>query len=64
MYVVLTLLLLLDFVVMTTWQMIDPLQRSLESFAHTPSDDLEQDIEVKPQLEHCSCQHVNTWLGR
>ena len=64
MYVVLCLFIVVDFVVLTVWQVIDPPYRELESFPHERPDDVEMDVEIKPQLEHCSSRYLNVWLGK
>ena len=64
MYTVLGILLSLDVIVLVTWQVIDPSYRELESFPHEKPQDTAVDIEIKPQLEHCSSQHLNIWLGK
>lgn len=63
MYFVIFLFFFLDFVILSLWQIIDPLKRELESFAHEKPTDVERDIVILPQLEHCSCRHLNIWLG-
>ncbi|KAI0216715.1 Gamma-aminobutyric acid type B receptor subunit 1 [Lamellibrachia satsuma] len=63
MYMVLGIMLSLDVIVLVTWQVIDPCYRELESFPHETPKDSVMDIEIKPQLEHCSSRHLNIWLG-
>ena len=63
MYVVMCLFIIVDFIVLTVWQVIAPPYRELESFPHERPQDADQDIEIKPQLEHCSSKHLNVWLG-
>ena len=64
MYVVLGVCLLLDFVGMTTWQLIDPFERKLESFPHEMPETTEKDIELLPQLEHCVSDNLNIWFSK
>ena len=63
-YLVVCILLVMDLIVLTAWQIVDPLHRELESFPHEKPEDTERDIELKPQLEHCSSVHINIWLGQ
>ena len=63
MYIVLCLFLVVDIIVLTVWQIIDPLYRELESFPHELPKDTDKDIQLKPQLEHCSSRYLNVWLG-
>ena len=64
MYVVMCLFLLVDIIVLTVWQIMDPLYRELETFAPEKPKDTEKDIELLPQLEHCSSKYLNVWLGK
>ena len=63
MYLVIGIFLAMDLVVLTVWQVKDPLFRDLEDFPHETPEDTEKDIEIKPQLEHCNCDNLNIWLG-
>ncbi|XP_075434105.1 gamma-aminobutyric acid type B receptor subunit 1 isoform X3 [Ascaphus truei] len=61
-YTTVSLLLGLDVVTLGIWQIVDPLQRSIEEFTkEEPRGDL--DVLILPQLEHCSSLKMNTWLG-
>ncbi|XP_018088676.1 gamma-aminobutyric acid type B receptor subunit 1 isoform X2 [Xenopus laevis] len=61
-YTTVSLLLGLDVITLGIWQIVDPLQRSVEEFTkEEPRGDL--DILILPQLEHCSSLKMNTWLG-
>ncbi|KAG8540768.1 hypothetical protein GDO81_018612, partial [Engystomops pustulosus] len=56
------LLLGLDVITFGIWQIVDPLQRTIEEFTkEEPRGDL--DVLILPQLEHCSSVKMNTWLG-
>jgi gamma-aminobutyric acid type B receptor len=59
-YVVLGVLLILDVVIMTAWQLVEPFERVLENF---PPELTNTDIELLPQLEHCSSPTLYIWLG-
>ncbi|XP_033643403.1 gamma-aminobutyric acid type B receptor subunit 1-like [Asterias rubens] len=54
-------LLLVDIVLLTVWQTIDPLYRLVEDFAK--EEVYEEDLEIQPQLEHCEATHLPIWLG-
>ncbi|KAK0053837.1 gamma-aminobutyric acid type B receptor subunit 1 [Biomphalaria pfeifferi] len=62
-FTVLGILILLDIGVLTAWQVLDPLQRKLETFARIQPTNTEDDIELRPQLEHCHSENLNIWLG-
>uniref|UniRef100_A0A2C9JYZ8 G-protein coupled receptors family 3 profile domain-containing protein n=1 Tax=Biomphalaria glabrata TaxID=6526 RepID=A0A2C9JYZ8_BIOGL len=62
-FTVLGILILLDVGVLTAWQVLDPLQRKLETFARIQPTNTEDDIELRPQLEHCHSENLNIWLG-
>ena len=65
MYLVLGIFLVTDVIILTSWQVIDPLFRELEYFPHEkPEYNTKEDIELKPELEHCSSNHLNIWLGK
>ena len=55
-------LLLVDIVLLTVWQTIDPLYRLVEDFAK--EEVYEEDLEIQPQLEHCEATHLPIWLGK
>lgn len=64
MHAVIGVCLLLDVIIMTSWQIIDPLRRDLENFDHEERQSTRgQNIDILPQLEHCVCDHINIWLG-
>ncbi|XP_021115836.1 gamma-aminobutyric acid type B receptor subunit 1 isoform X6 [Heterocephalus glaber] len=56
------LLVGLDVLTLAVWQIVDPLHRTIETFAkEEPKEDI--DVSILPQLEHCSSKKMNTWLG-
>ncbi|XP_045204185.2 gamma-aminobutyric acid type B receptor subunit 1-like [Mercenaria mercenaria] len=63
MYIVLTAIILIDLIILTTWQAIDPMYRSLEMFDLEPAPSTEHDIMYKPYLEHCDSNNISIWLG-
>ncbi|XP_074654114.1 gamma-aminobutyric acid type B receptor subunit 1-like [Tubulanus polymorphus] len=62
-YVVLTVLIAVDFIVLTLWQVIDPLTRGLETFPSEDPVDTDEDVKYLPQLEQCTAKHMTVWLG-
>lgn len=56
-------LLVIDFVIMFTWQLLDPLQRRIETFPLEAPVSALDDAEIRPELEHCESQNNNVWLS-
>jgi len=57
-------LLSVDLILLSVWSIVDPLQREVKDFPKVkPDNDLENDIEIQPQLEHCKSEHHYVWLG-
>ena len=56
-------LLLVDVVILLTWQLYDPLQRRIEVFPLEDPVSSEDDIKIRPELEHCESDNNNVWLG-
>ncbi|XP_038063944.1 gamma-aminobutyric acid type B receptor subunit 1-like [Patiria miniata] len=61
MYLMIGVLLVVDLVLLTVWQIIDPLYRLVEDF--DKEEHYEEDLEIQPQLEHCEANHLSIWLG-
>ena len=59
----LIVILAIDVIVLTTWQIIDPLFRDTENFDLEPSPSTDQDIMLQPFLEHCNSKNISVWLG-
>ncbi|XP_050307977.1 gamma-aminobutyric acid type B receptor subunit 1 [Anthonomus grandis grandis] len=56
-------LLVVDLIIMISWQVLDPLQRRIELFPlEEPEDELD-DSKIRPELEHCESRHNNVWLS-
>ncbi|KAM4568369.1 gamma-aminobutyric acid type B receptor subunit 1 isoform 3-T4 [Fundulus diaphanus] len=61
-YATVGVLLAIDFLSLMIWQIVDPLQITVEMFTkEAPKEDL--DVLIQPLLEHCSSKKMNTWLG-
>lgn len=58
-----TILLIIDLVLLMTWQLYDPLQRRIEQFPLENPIKTEDDIKISPQLEHCESENHKVWLG-
>ncbi|KAJ8680838.1 hypothetical protein QAD02_016625 [Eretmocerus hayati] len=56
-------LLVVDIVLLTVWQVLDPLQRKLENFPLEASTQGDDDARIRPQLEHCESERNYFWLG-
>lgn len=56
-------LLVIDVAILTTWQIVDPLQRTIEVFTLEASTLGDDDARIQPELEHCESQHNSIWLG-
>ncbi|XP_034235282.1 gamma-aminobutyric acid type B receptor subunit 1 isoform X3 [Thrips palmi] len=62
-YTMVTGLLLIDLVLLMTWQLYDPLQRSIEEFPLEEPNNTDDDVKIRPQLEHCESEKHTVWLG-
>ncbi|KAJ8300573.1 hypothetical protein KUTeg_022092 [Tegillarca granosa] len=62
-YTVLSVILVIDIGVLTTWQVLDPLYRELTIFDPEDPIDTDKDIKLEPQLEHCASKNMSIWLG-
>ncbi|XP_069950485.1 gamma-aminobutyric acid type B receptor subunit 1 isoform X1 [Cherax quadricarinatus] len=62
-YVMVGSFVVVDVIVLSVWQAVDPLQRRLEVFPLEKPKDAVEDIKIKPELEHCESKHNTIWLG-
>ncbi|ODN02817.1 Gamma-aminobutyric acid type B receptor subunit 1 [Orchesella cincta] len=62
-YLLVATLVGIEVIYLTIWTLVDPLKRVMESFQPEESANLEEDIRIMPQLEHCESDHNNIWLG-
>lgn len=61
-YATVGLLVGMDVLTLAIWQIVDPLHRTIETFAkEEPKEDI--DVSILPKLEHCSSKKMSTWLG-
>ena len=54
----------MDIVVLGAWQVVDPMLRTLETFPLEVPEDTDDDVKIKPQLEHCESSYNTIWLGK
>ncbi|XP_078359757.1 gamma-aminobutyric acid type B receptor subunit 1-like isoform X1 [Oculina patagonica] len=52
-------LLLIDFIILLTWQLVDPLKSKSENLTLEVS--TEDDTGIQPYVTMCSCQHITIW---
>ncbi|XP_076280332.1 gamma-aminobutyric acid type B receptor subunit 1 isoform X3 [Lasioglossum baleicum] len=62
-YTMVSGLLTMDIVLLICWQVLDPLQRKMETFPLESSPFGDDDARIRPELEHCESAHNNIWLG-
>jgi len=62
-YLMVTGFLVVDLVILLTWQLYDPLQRRIEVFPLEDPLSSDDDIKIRPELEHCESENNNIWLG-
>lgn len=56
-------LLVFDLILLSTWQIYDPLQRSIQVFPLELPVSSDDDIKIRPELEHCESANHLLWLG-
>nr|XP_034841362.1 gamma-aminobutyric acid type B receptor subunit 1 [Maniola hyperantus] len=56
-------LLAVDVALLTAWQIRDPLQRRVEIFPLEAPRHHDDDVHIRPELEHCESDHNTVWLG-
>ncbi|CAB0017197.1 unnamed protein product [Nesidiocoris tenuis] len=56
-------LLAVDLILLFTWQIVDPLQRTVELFPLEDPLSTDDDVKIRPELEHCESDNNNVWLG-
>lgn len=57
-------LLIIDMIILTSWQVFDPLQRTIEVFPLESPLFGDDDARIRPELEHCESKENNLWLGK
>lgn len=63
-YTMVSGLLAMDIVLLMSWQVLDPLQRKMETFPLESSPFGDDDARIRPELEHCESGHNNIWLSK
>ncbi|GBP61571.1 Gamma-aminobutyric acid type B receptor subunit 1 [Eumeta japonica] len=56
-------LLAVDAALLGAWQIRDPLQRRVETFPLEAPRHNDDDVHIRPELEHCESEHNTVWLG-
>ncbi|XP_046398268.1 gamma-aminobutyric acid type B receptor subunit 1 isoform X3 [Ischnura elegans] len=62
-YVMVGGFLFVDVALLLSWQLTDPPERGIEVFPLEDPLNTEDDIKIRPELEHCESQHSTVWLG-
>lgn len=62
-YIMVSILLAVDFLILGTWQYSDPLKRRLEEFPLEDPISASDDVKIRPELEHCESANNSVWLG-
>ncbi|XP_046818172.1 gamma-aminobutyric acid type B receptor subunit 1 isoform X2 [Vespa crabro] len=62
-YTMVSGLLVVDIVLLSTWQGFHPLQRQIEVFPLESPPTGDDDARIRPELEHCESEHNSIWLG-
>ncbi|CAK9821809.1 Gamma-aminobutyric acid type B receptor subunit 1 [Anthophora retusa] len=63
-YTMVSGLLAVDIVLLISWQVLDPLQRKIETFPLEAPPFGDDDARIRPELEHCESIHNSIWLGK
>ncbi|EEC10249.1 metabotropic GABA-B receptor subtype, putative, partial [Ixodes scapularis] len=56
-------MVLIDAVILTAWQLVDPMKRELEIFPLEDPEMSDEDVKIEPALEHCESKNHAIWLG-
>ena len=62
-YTMVSGLVAVDLIILLTWQFQDPLQRRLEQFPLEDPISSNDDVKIRPELEHCESTNNSVWLG-
>ncbi|CAD1475175.1 unnamed protein product [Heterotrigona itama] len=65
-YTMVSGLLAMDILILVLWQVLDPLERKIETFPLESPPFGDDDARIRPELEHCESIHTirnNIWLG-
>jgi len=63
MYTMVAVLLVIDLLILIPWAIVDPLQRDVEQFPLEEPTNVDDDIKIRPELEHCRSHNHNVWMG-
>ena len=56
-------MVVIDVIVLLIWLIQDPLKRNIESFPLEDPLDINDDIKIRPELEHCESDNNVVWLA-
>ncbi|CAG7718589.1 unnamed protein product [Allacma fusca] len=62
-YLLVATLVVIEFIYLTIWTVLDPMKRKIEKFQYEFPEDSSEDIKFLPQLEHCESENHYIWLG-
>ncbi|CAN8002636.1 unnamed protein product, partial [Ixodes hexagonus] len=62
-YGMLGAMVLIDAVILTAWQVVDPMRIEQEIFPLEDPEMSDEDIKIEPALEHCESKNHAIWLG-
>lgn len=64
MYSIVIFLLAVDVAILFLWQCMDPLKRDIQVFPMENPLNSNDDIKIRPELEHCKSENHNFWLSK
>lgn len=64
MYSIVIFLLAVDITILFLWQCMDPLDRSIQVFPLENPLNSNDDVKIRPELEHCKSENHNFWLSK
>lgn len=64
MYSIVIFLLAVDVAILFLWQCMDPLKRDIQIFPLENPLNSNDDIKIRPELEHCKSENHNFWLSK
>jgi hypothetical protein len=53
-----------EVIFLSIWTLVDPLDRVEEIFPPEVPENTDEDVRIRPLLEHCESKHNNIWLGK
>lgn len=62
-YLLVATLVAVEVIYLSIWTLVDPLRRVEELFPPEIPENTDEDVRIRPILEHCESHHNNIWLG-